>query len=787
MYERAPIVHCALSENGVSHQHRYQEEYSTHFSFFCRPPTISTALANHPSVRSTELARAVMMEEEAGTPVRTTTTYKIASGMGSGTSFGSNTVDSPLQWETLGFTRKDSKRRDRAATLEKPQFSNQLFSLATPPGAGASTDGAAGYIDVVGGAVAGGAAAAAANDPRAPVTPKSSGGWVTPEPSSASSSASAAAERHRPTGAGTPGQAGAASPGNAVYRDLTGVQIEAETLRAGGSSGAGADEAVPDISMMGSTLLGGANCDLSPGQRQEYIDGISVRARFVGSVVVPSANGHAMVLSAITRIRAQQKMDFGKKRKPKRKFTMSTRGLRIYLDETGVLEHDYKLTSISFIGVLPSNTKVFAFISSAHTPSGVEHTCHVYKTNKKTKLITNTLGVCFTLAVELERARVASELELAGTPRPQSASSVFDRDARMSRRASMSSRMPTDFYGIVAAIRDRLTASAASTADTDFAGHGLAKLIGLYEAAVQRGGGGGGGGRLRSPLARSASDEKAALERQHDADVSKATAVSSGESGHSPPAAPAYTAASPAVPAAAMPPPAFSDAPGRRSPSPGGGQRIAVQPACVSTSAVLSPHPPSPAIGAATPGAAAAAAAGGAQGARTALMSPLPPARSVLVSGGARYDAKLGLLIKSFKGVQGVWVQAVAPGQCADKTGQIFVGDLLSSIDGVPVHDWDYSQVASRLGATFRRQPTLELGFLSPTQLGLAGPAAARGSVHEATSGAGTAAAAAGRGGGGGVHGHGHGRSDGAKKRGGGSRSRRTPSEADAQPLFSDE
>ena len=33
MYERAPIVHCALSENGLSHQHRYQEEYSTHFSF----------------------------------------------------------------------------------------------------------------------------------------------------------------------------------------------------------------------------------------------------------------------------------------------------------------------------------------------------------------------------------------------------------------------------------------------------------------------------------------------------------------------------------------------------------------------------------------------------------------------------------------------------------------------------------------------------------------------------------------------------------------------------------
>ena len=50
----------------------------------------------------------------------------------------------------------------------------------------------------------------------------------------------------------------------------------------GGQDSSGAGPAVlppPDLSMIGSTLLGGATCDLSARERQPYIDGVSVRAR----------------------------------------------------------------------------------------------------------------------------------------------------------------------------------------------------------------------------------------------------------------------------------------------------------------------------------------------------------------------------------------------------------------------------------------------------------------------------------------------------------------------------
>ena len=723
-----------------------------------------------------------MMDEETGTPIqRKTSGYKIAAGMGSGTSFGSSTVDSPLHWDSVGFTRKDSKRRDRAATLERPQFSNQLFSLA--PLASATDEE---YLAV--GGVAGGAGPAAKT---AVKRASSSGGWVTPDASLSSSASSSPAAAAVVACQGGYAAAPATSD-NGTYRDLSGVLLEAEALStpttngangatdtdgagpAVGGAGAGAAEnEVPDISMMGSTLLGGANCDLSAGERQEYIDGISVRARFVGSIVVPAANGHAMVLSAITRIRAQHKVDFGKKKKPKRKFTMSTQGLRVYVDTSGVLESDFTLNTISFVGVLPSNTKVFSFITSAHTPAGgLVHTCHVYKTNKKTKLITNTLGVCFTLAVELERARVARGLEEAQKPRARTASSVFDRDARMSQRRSLSSSMPDDFYGIVKAIQARLGASAASTADREFAGHGLAKLVRLYEGRQQGANGSGSSpartasrsvgsvgraGSLSSPLARrSASDEKAALEQQFNADTSKAAAASSigtgtgtgnGDGNGVAAAAPAYTVTSPApLPAAVPPPPAFSEATAAQG-SPSGGQRIVVQSIYASDGAASAartaargmpglpppPPPPPPPVAAASP-------------ARPTFVSPLPAARRVSVTRGP--GEVLGLLVKSFKGMRGVWVQQVAPGHRADKTGQIFVGDLLASIDGVSVVDWDYSQVASRLG---RPQPTLELGFLTPKQLGLA-------RSNKAAAGA-----------------------------AGGSARPRHSSEADKQPLFSDE
>lgn len=147
----------------------------------------------------------------------------------------------------------------------------------------------------------------------------------------------------------------------------------------------------PDLSMMGTTLMGGSNWLPTPLEREKYDSGIEIRAKYVGAIEVPEARGMAMLTTAISRVRAQHKLS--KEKKPKMRFVISTTGLRVYDEQTQMLRDTYDINCISYIGILPANKKVFAFITANDLRLAKRvHTCHVFKTNKKTSKIQETIG-----------------------------------------------------------------------------------------------------------------------------------------------------------------------------------------------------------------------------------------------------------------------------------------------------------------------------------------------------------------------------------------------------------
>jgi hypothetical protein len=134
-----------------------------------------------------------------------------------------------------------------------------------------------------------------------------------------------------------------------------------------------------------------------------------------------------MTITAISRVRAQHKL--GKEKKPKMRFVISTTGLRVYDEKTQLLRDTHQLRAISSIATLPQNRKVFAFITTSGMGHGMTpvHTCHVFKTNKKTLKIKELVGRCFTLALELEREK--NPPGLATTPRARSSSRASKSEA----------------------------------------------------------------------------------------------------------------------------------------------------------------------------------------------------------------------------------------------------------------------------------------------------------------------------------------------------------------------
>lgn len=85
------------------------------------------------------------------------------------------------------------------------------------------------------------------------------------------------------------------------------------------------------------------------------------------------------------------------------RFIISTTGLRVYDERTQLLRDTHELSSISFVAVLPSNRKVFAFIATSKFDGIIVHTAHIFKTNKKTLRIKELIGRAFTLSLEQKR------------------------------------------------------------------------------------------------------------------------------------------------------------------------------------------------------------------------------------------------------------------------------------------------------------------------------------------------------------------------------------------------
>lgn len=200
----------------------------------------------------------------------------------------------------------------------------------------------------------------------------------------------------------------------------------------------------PDFSMVGSGLLGGSNyVPVTKEEREKFIAGVEIRAKYVGAIEVPEPRGemrpcapisewihmsdvvaersevnlhvsayihvnmntriptcastahshththvhkrhevHAhvntcthihshshtltckgipMMITAISRVRAQHKL--GKEKKPKMRFVISTTGLRVYDEKTQLLRDTHQLRAISSIATLPQNRKVRAWPS----------------------------------------------------------------------------------------------------------------------------------------------------------------------------------------------------------------------------------------------------------------------------------------------------------------------------------------------------------------------------------------------------------------------------------------
>ena len=80
-------------------------------------------------------AAAVPPAAVADDGLRRSSSYRVAAGSGTSTSVATSSVESPLTWETVGFTRKQSQRREAAAAEARPQFDNSLFgaSPVSPP------------------------------------------------------------------------------------------------------------------------------------------------------------------------------------------------------------------------------------------------------------------------------------------------------------------------------------------------------------------------------------------------------------------------------------------------------------------------------------------------------------------------------------------------------------------------------------------------------------------------------------------------------------------------------
>jgi len=157
-----------------------------------------------------------------------------------------------------------------------------------------------------------------------------------------------------------------------------------------------------DFSMLPAELLGGAPLPpLTPAERQQYITGITIKAKFIGAVEVPEPRGEQTAITAINRVRAAHKAN--KESKQRMWLVMSTAGIKILDFEYRTLRDSYALNQIAYVTTLPSNRQVFGFITANNTVRPPVFKCHVFKSKSRSVLIAQTMGRCFSLALEMAR------------------------------------------------------------------------------------------------------------------------------------------------------------------------------------------------------------------------------------------------------------------------------------------------------------------------------------------------------------------------------------------------
>lgn len=116
---------------------------------------------------------------------------------------------------------------------------------------------------------------------------------------------------------------------------------------------------------------------------------------------VPEPRGEQTAHTAITRVRAAHKAN--KENKQRVWLVMSTSGIKVLDFDYHTLRDSYALEHIAYVTTLPSNRRVFCFISANNTVRPPVYKCHVYKSNSRSLLIAQTMGRCFSLALEMLR------------------------------------------------------------------------------------------------------------------------------------------------------------------------------------------------------------------------------------------------------------------------------------------------------------------------------------------------------------------------------------------------
>eukprot|EP01147_Barroeca_monosierra_P001621 gene1621-4756_t len=211
------------------------------------------------------------------------------------------------------------------------------------------------------------------------------------------------------------------------------------------------------FALMGSDLMGGAPLPpLTPKQKQTYIDGIGIKAKYIGSIQVASPHGSAKIFDDIERVRAAHKQQH--EAKSRTWLVISVSGLKIRDFDTRALRDSYSLHQVSYVTWLPSNGKVFAFITSTATVHTPIYKCHVYKSNSKSKMITETFGRCFTLAFEMQRTGIHRAVHLNSL----------------------------DFHEVVNEMNKQLQTSRVPLDISSFCQAGFKRLIYLYDVNAHR-------------------------------------------------------------------------------------------------------------------------------------------------------------------------------------------------------------------------------------------------------------------------------------------------------------